>query len=132
MPRRKELTVEVKNLDNSDKIVSLMKSDPMFEGYDFSTLTLKIKAEINPVIKDAKRAAMFLQHYLAANPGCIEYFENDEPTTGKKQLARMMRISRTTLDKWIKDGLIPVRKSKYIKSMEIYDVNDIMEHLQKK
>lgn len=131
MPRRKELTVEVKKLDYAESIIELLRRDPMFEGYDFGTLTLKIKAEINPVIKDSQRALKFLQHYLAANPNSIPFFK-DEPAVGKKQLAKMMRISRTTLDKWIKDGLIPVRKSKYIKSIEVYDVDEIMKHLQKK
>ena len=131
MSRRKELTVEIKKLGNSEDIIELLRSDPMFEGYDFSTLTLKIKADINPVIKDAKRAYEFLTAYMAANPNCIEYFQ-DEPMVDKKHLARMMCISRTTLDKWIKDELIPVRKSKYVRNIEIYDINDIILHLKAK
>jgi hypothetical protein len=47
----------------------------------------------------------------------------------KKDLAKMMRVSRPTLDKWIRDGFIqPVQIDR---AFEIFPIDTVLEQLEK-
>lgn len=105
MPRRKEQKIVLSQLQKSVTIYQALKNDPIFEGYDLSTFTISVKANITPVIKDAARSAKFLESSLAANPDCCKEFIG-VPCVSKQTLAKMMRVPRTTLDKWLDDDLI--------------------------
>lgn len=131
MPRRKVLTIDVSQLKRCTDVYLALKNDPIFEEYDLSTLTISVKAKITPVIKNAERAASNLENFLVANPACYEEF-NDVKYVTKQKLAKMMRVSRTTLDKWFNDGLIiPI----YVGGsalIEVCDPYDILAQLKKK
>ena len=47
----------------------------------------------------------------------------------KKDFAKMMKISRPTLDKWIKDGFI--QPEKLARTLEVYPVDAVLEQLEK-
>ena len=49
--------------------------------------------------------------------------------TSKKDLAKMMKISRPTLDKWIRDGFI--QPHRLARSLEIFPVGAVLEQLEK-
>lgn len=129
MPRRKELKVVLRQLEQCVGIYSALKDDPIFEGYDLSTLTISVKAKITPAIKNAERAAMFLESYLAANPDCYEVFQDVRYVT-KQKLAKMMRVSRSTLDKWLDDELIvPICVGGGV-PIEVFDPYEILAQLK--
>lgn len=130
MPRRKVLTIYVSQLERCAEVFIALKDDPVFEGYDLSTLTISVKAKITPVIKNAERAASNLEHYLAANPNCCEVF-GDIRYVSKQKLAKMMRVSRSTLDKWLDDGLIiPIYVGGSTR-VEVFDPYKILAQLKK-
>lgn len=129
MPRRKVLTIDVSQLQKGTEVYTIFAKDPIFEGYDLSTLTISVKKSITPVIKDAARSAMFLERYLAANPNCCEDIL-DIPSVSKQNLAKMMRVSRSTLDKWLNDRLIvPIAIESWI-GIEIFNPYEILSQLK--
>ena len=129
MPRRKELKINLQELENGKDIFQLIKDDSVFEGYDLSTLTISIKASITPQIKDADKASKFLERYLVANPNCCDYFENI-PYVSKQKLSRMMRVGRGTFDKWLNDKLITSSRINSIPELEIFNPYDILSQLK--
>jgi predicted site-specific integrase-resolvase len=62
------------------------------------------------------------------NKEFIQVF-NGEAMVSKKDIAGMMKISRPTLNKWIKDGFITPVKSKIINNLEIFPPGIILEQL---
>lgn len=130
MSRRKELKLKLNELSYSDKILELMQSDPKFEGFDLRTVQIKVLGDFTPTINDAQHAYESLRNFLTANPNCMNYFE-DELSVSKVRIAKMMRVNRSTFDKWLRDGLIVPKKSKYIYDTDIYDPTDILEQLKK-
>lgn len=130
MSRRKELKLKLNDLSYSDRILKLMQSDPKFEGFDLRTVQIKVLGNITPKISDARHAYESLRNFMTANPNCVEYYE-DEALVGKVRIAKMMRVNRSTFDKWLRDGLIVPKKSKYIYDTDIYDPTDILEQLKK-
>lgn len=129
MPRRKELKVVLRELEQCVDIYSALKDDPIFEGYDLTTLVISVKAKITPVIKNAERSAMFLESYLAANPDCCEIFQ-DIRYVSKQKLAKMMRVSRSTLDKWLDDELIIPIHVGGSAEIEVFDPYEILAQLK--
>lgn len=129
MPRRKELKVVLRELEHCVDIYSALKDDPIFEGYDLTTLVISVKAKITLVIKNAERSAMFLESYLAANPDCCEIFQ-DIRYVSKQKLAKMMRVSRSTLDKWLDDELIIPIYVGGSAEIEVFDPYEILAQLK--
>lgn len=129
MSRRKELKLKLSDLSYSDRILKLMQSDPKFEGFDLRTVQIKVLGNITPTINDAQHAYESLRNFLTSNPTCVTYYEG-ESLMDKTKIAKMMRVNRSTFDKWLRDGLIVTEKSKYIHDIDIYDPYDILNQLK--
>lgn len=130
MPRRKEQKIVLSQLERCADVYLALKDDPIFEGFDLSTLTISVKARITHVIKNAERIVSNLEHYLAANPNCCEEFQGVKYVT-KKQLAKMMRVSRSTLDKWLDNELIiPIYIRGRSTKTEVFDPHKILAQLE--
>jgi predicted site-specific integrase-resolvase len=69
-----------------------------------------------------------MKRYIMVNKEFIQVF-NGEAMVSKKDIARMLKISRPTLNKWIKDGFITPVKSKIINNLEIFPPDIILEQL---
>jgi predicted DNA-binding transcriptional regulator AlpA len=78
-----------------------------------------VKKKYTPQIRDIDRAINNLTRYLTNNPNSIETV-NGESLVSKKQIAKMLKISRPTLDKWIKEGFITPIKSKFLRGAHIF------------
>jgi hypothetical protein len=65
---------------------------------------------------------------MMVNKEFIQVF-NGEAMVSKKDIAKMLKISRPTLNKWIKDGFIAPVKSKVISNLEIFPPCIILEQL---
>ena len=48
----------------------------------------------------------------------------------KKDIARMLKITRATLDKWIRDGFITPVQSSVLPDIKIFPPDQILEQLQ--
>ena len=106
MPRRKQIKVQAKDTSIYKQIVlELSKNSELAEDYDMDSIEITIKKKHQPYIQDIDKAILNLQRYYAANKQYIETF-NGWQIISKKDLAKMMKVSRPTLDKWIENGFI--------------------------
>ena len=129
MPRRKTLNVNLPELEHGLDIFLKLKNDPMLAGYDLSTLKITIQESIIKQIKDIDRVTRNLENYLVANPNCCELFDGMKYVS-KQKLAKMLKVSRVTLDKWIADELIKPRFLSSTIALEILDPYDILAQLK--
>jgi predicted DNA-binding transcriptional regulator AlpA len=93
------------------------------------TIEISVKKKYTPQIRDIDRAINNLTRYLTNNPNSIETV-NGEALVSKKQIAKMLKISRPTLDKWINDGFIIPSKSKFLRGTHIFPPDLILQQLQ--
>jgi hypothetical protein len=129
MPRRKLYKISAKDTSIYDVIVSeLQKNSELAADYDMNTIEISVKKKITPHIQDIDKAIDNLTRYMMVNKEFIQVF-NGEAMVLKKDIARMLKISRPTLNKWIKDGFITPVKSKTISSLEIFPPDIILEQL---
>ena len=129
MPRRKQITIPVKELSVYNFLIGELSENPLLEDYDLESVQLTIlKKKPPPRIKDLEKAIENLKWHVASHSDRIEHFMGYKIIT-KKDLAKMMQVSRPTLDKWIKDGFIqPVQLGR---TFEFYSVDAVLEQLEK-
>ena len=126
MPRRKQIKIKAKDTSIYEHIVSELSQNPeLAEDYNMESIEITIKKKHNPYIQDVDKAILNLQYYYAANKQRIETI-NGWQIISKKYLAKMMKISRPTLDKWIENGFIKPAQipNTPIISFQIYEVID--------
>ncbi|MDR2118942.1 MAG: helix-turn-helix domain-containing protein [Tannerellaceae bacterium] len=129
MPRRKLYKISAKDTTIYDVIVSELQKNPeLAADYDMNTIEISVKKKVVPRIQDIDKAIGSLKHYMMVNKEFIQVF-NGEAMVSKKDIASMLKISRPTLNKWIKDGFITPVKSKTISSLDIFPPDIILEQL---
>ncbi|MDR1644557.1 MAG: helix-turn-helix domain-containing protein [Tannerellaceae bacterium] len=129
MSRRKLYKISAQDTSIYDMIVSELQKNPeLAADYDMSTIEISVKKKIIPHIQDIDKAIDNLKRYMMVNKEFLQVF-NGEAMVLKKDIARMLKISRPTLNKWIKDGFITPVKSKTISSIEIFPPDIILEQL---
>ena len=130
MPRRKKQIIKAKELWIFQDLVSELSKNPeLAEDYDMESIEITIKKKIVPIIKDVDRAIKNIQHYSAANKQFIETF-NGRQLIFKQDLAKMMKVSRPTLDRWIKNEFIKPSPIPGI-SLESFQIDEVIEQLRK-
>lgn len=136
MPRRKQTKLLLKDRypDIYETIINRLKEDSdLSTNYDMDNIELPIllKAKKSPPkILNIDKAISNLKRYMAINEKHIETFQGEQIVL-KKDIAKMLKISRPTLDKWIKDGFITPVKSKHFRNLEIYPPATVLEQLLK-
>lgn len=107
MPRTKELRINASGLDCYSQLVVELKKNPLFADYDLSSIELKVKHnKPKPILqKDVSELINNLLRYQSANKERIPTLDGMQ-LINKKLLARMLKITRATLDSWIKKGFI--------------------------
>ena len=129
MPRRQQITIPVEKLSVYENLIKELSENPLLEDYDLNSVKLTIlKKKAPPRIKDVDKAIESLKWHFAAKSKCIEVAMGHK-IINKKDLAKMMKISRPTLDKWIKEGFI--QPEKLARTLEIYSVDAVLEQLEK-
>jgi hypothetical protein len=79
MSRRKQLTIQAKDISIYDLIVSELSKNPeLAEDYDMASIEITIRKKHNSYIQNADRAILNLQHYYAANKQYIEIFNEKQ------------------------------------------------------
>lgn len=103
MPRRKLKHISASGLECFEQIVSELEARGDFEGYDFSTLALSVKYQVEPTIRpeNIKKAIGNIERHIAMN--CKSEFDL---IVGKSRLAKIAKISRPTMTRWCDDRLI--------------------------
>ncbi len=107
MPRTRELKINVPELGCYGQLVAELGKNPLLTDYDLSTIELKVKHnKPQPILKkDVSELINNLLRYQSANSERIPTLDGMQ-LINKKLLARMLRVTRTTLDSWIKKGFI--------------------------
>lgn len=131
MPRRKQYKILASQTDIFDSIVAELQKNSELADYDMETIEISVKKKITPQIRNIDKAINDLKRYIAVNQEFIQII-NGEAIVSKKDIAKMMKISRPTLDKWIKDGFIIPVKSHVLPNTEIFPPDVILKQLQNK
>lgn len=107
MSRTKELKITVSELGCYSQLVAELNKNPLLTGYDLSTIELKVKHnKPKPILKkDTGELINNLLRYQSANKERIPTLDGVQ-LINKTLLARMLKVTRTTLDSWIKKEFI--------------------------
>lgn len=129
MPRRKQYKILASQTDIFDSIVAELQKNSELADYDMESIEISVKKKITPQIRNIDKAINNLKRYIAVNQEFIQII-NGEAIVSKKDIAKMMKISRPTLDKWIKDGFIFPVQSHVLPNTEIFPPDVILKQLQ--
>ena len=131
MPRRKQYKISARQTVIYDVIVAELQKNPELADYDMGTIELSIKKKITPRIQNIDLAIANLKRYIAINKEHIQTI-NGEMIVSKKEIARMLKISRPTLDKWIMEEFVSPVQSSVLKGTIIFPPDQILKQLQNK
>lgn len=131
MPRRKQYKISARQTAIYDVIVAELQQNPELADYDMGTIEISVKKKITPRIQNIDLAIANLKRYIAINRELIQTV-NGEMIVFKKDIARMLKISRPTLDKWIKEEFITPVQSSVLKDIIIFPPDQILKQLQNK
>ena len=129
MPRRKQYKISARQTAIYDAIVAELQKNPELADYDMETIEISVKKKITPRIRDIDKAIDNLKRYIAVNKEFIRIV-NGEAIVTKKDIAKMLKISRPTFDKWIRDGFIIPVQSNVLPNTEIFPPDLILKQLQ--
>ena len=129
MPRRKQYKISARQTAIYDVIVAELQQNPELADYDMDTIEISVKKKFTPRIQNIDLAIANLKRYLAINKEQIQII-NGEMIVAKKDIARMLKITRPTLDKWIRDGFITPVQSRVLPDLKIFPPDQILEQLQ--
>ncbi len=129
MPRRKQYKLPARQTSIYEAIVSELQKNPELADYDMETIEISVKKKITPRIRDIDKAIDNLKRYISVNREFIQIV-NGEAIVSKKDIAKMLKISRPTLDKWIRDGFITPVQSNVLSNAEVFPPDLILKQLQ--
>lgn len=129
MPRRKQYKISARQTAIYDTIVSELQKNPELADYDMETIEVSVKKKITPRIRNIDKAIDNLKRYIAVNKEFIQIV-NGEAIVSKKDIAKMLKISRPTLDKWIREGFVSPTKSEVLSNTDIFPPDLILKQLQ--
>ena len=129
MPRRKQYKILARQTAIYDVIVAELQRNPELADYDMETIEISVKKKITPRIRNIDKAIDNLTRYIVVNKEFIQIV-NGEAIVSKKDIAKMLKISRPTLDKWIREGFVSPTKSKVLPNTEIFPPDLILKQLQ--
>ena len=114
MPRRKQLTFHIQDLRCAGHIIEELSKLPQLANFDMSSIELTIK-ENRPAPKIIKKDIDVLidrlQRGFSANKHTVTQLNGCYLITNV-HLAKWMKTTQASVNKWIKDGLIkPSEKS---------------------
>ena len=129
MPRRKQYKILARQTAIHDTIVYELQKNSELADYDMETIEISVKKKITPRIRNIDKAIDNLKRYIAVNKEFIQIV-NGEAIVSKKDIAKMLKISRPTLDKWIREGFIIPVQSNVLPNTEIFPPELILKQLQ--
>lgn len=128
MPRPRKKTFSVSQLACFDTLLSEMATMPELVDFDIETAVITVKQrkpDYTPKPENIKNAILNLKRYTTKN--------NTDTTEeiSKQKMSIMLGISRPTLDKWIKAGVIRTEVIEVFRGIEIevFTANSILMSL---
>ena len=129
MARRKEQKIKLSTLECRDMLIKELSQNPLLADYDMNSIEIKVLHKTTPYIKDIDRAVDFLQRYYSANKDKIQVMFGKQ-IISSTDLAKMMRVSRPTVNKWIKNGFIKTSRIEGT-PFEYFQRDEVIEQLRK-
>lgn len=130
MPCLKQYKISARQTAIYKTTVSELQKNPELADYDMETIEISVKKKITPRIRDVDKAINNLTRYIAVNKKFIRSI-NGEAVVSKKEIAKMLKISRPTLDQWIREGFITQVQSEVLSKTETFPPDLILKQLQK-
>jgi len=128
MPRPKLLRIKIDDLPFGASLKSGLGRMKELADFDLDSVELVIRTKSKPYIADVERAISNLRHYTEASKHLIPTFEGEQ-FISKKLLARMMRVSRPTLDRWITAGFVTPGRS-HLTGEPNFSIREVEEQLR--
>ena len=102
MPRRKQTTINLKELDTYSALIAELQNNPAYSDRDLTTLKLTVFDNYEATIKEVDKVIKHFQHYVVAKKNTIEVFQGEQ-LIHRVQLTKMLGISRQTLTALVKE-----------------------------
>ena len=132
MPRQKQLTFHIQDLRCAGHIVEELSKLPQLDNFDMSSIELTIK-ENKPapkiIRKDIDMLIVRLQRGFSANKHTVMQLNGYYLITNV-HLAKWMRTTQASVNKWIKDGLIKPSKNSFT-NLKFFDIDEVVDQLRK-
>ncbi len=132
MPRRKQLTFHIQDLKCADYIIEELSKLPQLANFDMSSIELTIK-ENKPAPKIVKKDIDILidrlQRGFSANKHTVMQLNGYYLITNV-HLAKWMRTTQASVNKWIRDGAIKPCKNLFT-NLEFFDIDEVIDQLRK-
>jgi hypothetical protein len=129
MSRRKTYKIPLCETPIFDTVSLELLQHPDAADFDMTTAQIVVKRKTQPKIRNIDKTINNITCYLTNNPNSYEII-NGGPLVSKKQIAKMLKISRPTLNKWIIDKLITPTESKNFRDTVTFPPELILEQLQ--
>ena len=124
MPRRKQLTFHIQDLRCAGHIIEELSQLPQLANFDMSSIELTIKEnrpapkivkkDIDILIDRLQRGFSANKHTVTQLNGCYLITNVHLYLITNVHLAKWMKTTQASVNKWIKDGLIkPSEKNEY-------------------
>lgn len=130
MPRTKELKINASGLGCYNQLIAELNKSPLLADYDLSTIELKVKHnKPKPILKkNVGELINNLLRYQSANRERIPTLDGMQ-LINKQLLARMLKITRATLDSWIKKEFIQPSRIANIEG-DFFQVDKVIKQLR--
>lgn len=131
MPRRKQLTFHIQDLRCAGHIIEELSKLPQLANFDMNSIELTIK-ENRPAPKIIKKDIDILdrlQRGFLANKHTVTQLNRCYLITNV-HLAKWMKTTQASVNKWIKDGLIKSSKKSFT-NLEFFDIDEVIDQLRK-
>ena len=132
MPRRKQLTFHIQDLKCADYIIEELSKLPQLANFDMSSIELTIK-ENKPAPKIVKKDIDILidrlQRGFSANKHTVMQLNGYYLITNV-HLAKWMRTTQASVNKWIRDGAIKPCKNLFT-NLEFFYIDEVIDQLRK-
>lgn len=128
MARRKRKQIKAKELEIYPSLVEELSNRAEFAEYDMSTIRISLLKNIEPTIRNIDGVIARFERYLMMNQHYIETLLGEE-LINRQKMAKMLGISRPTLNDWIKKGFITPRKHSAHSDIETFSTSEVLEQL---
>lgn len=134
MGRRRKITLDFKKifeLECGEEILEMLNEQEIFEGYDMTSIKISVLGDYDHTISKFDRVIGNLERYLAINSSKKDLPSYQRRMT-KTKLAKELKVSRVTLDKWFEYAILMYQYNFDVKNSRYIDPYVILEQLKKK
>ena len=132
MPRRKQLTFKIRDLKCAQYLIAELSQLPQLANFDMTSIEISIK-ENRPAPKIIKKDIDVLidrlQRGFSANKHTLTQL-NGRYLVTNTHLAKWMRTTPASVNKWIKDGLIKPCQDPHV-CFDYFNVDEVTKQLRK-